>query len=33
LTSPWTYSVLTGASSTSLPLVNRLLGVPEWREL
>lgn len=32
-TNPWTYSVLTNASSSGYPLVNRLLGVPEWREL
>lgn len=32
-TNPWTYSVLTNAGSTAYPLVQRLLGVPRWREL
>ncbi|MCA8957612.1 MAG: CotH kinase family protein [Planctomycetes bacterium] len=32
-TNPWNYSVLQNASSTAYPLVQRLLGVPEWREL
>jgi hypothetical protein len=32
-TNPWLYSILTNASSTAYPLVNKLLAVPEWREL
>ena len=31
-TNPHRYSVLTGASSFSRPLVRRILAVPEWRE-
>ena len=31
-TNPWNYSVLTNATNTSYPLVQRLLSVPEWRE-
>ncbi len=32
-TNPWTYSTLQNATNTGYPLVQRILGVPEWREL
>jgi CotH kinase protein/Lamin Tail Domain len=32
-TNPWTYPILQNASSSAYPLVQKLLAVPEWREL
>jgi hypothetical protein len=32
-TNPWTYPVLHHATSSQYPLVQKLLAVPEWREL
>jgi hypothetical protein len=32
-TNPWTYPVLQNATNTNYPLVQKLLAVPEWREL
>lgn len=32
-TNPWQYPILQNATSSSYPLVPRLLAVPEWREL
>ncbi|MDO8349326.1 MAG: CotH kinase family protein, partial [Planctomycetota bacterium] len=32
-TNPWNYPILQNSSSASYPLVQKLLAVPEWREL
>lgn len=32
-TNPWNYPILQNATSSSYPLVQKLLAVPEWREL